>query len=199
MIWFSADWHLGDAGILIHHAPRFNAFGCVEEMDAQMLDQINSVCRPNDELYFLGDFCWKASRAGHYRQRLNVRNVHVCQGNHDTPSLCNHVSTFDHMLFRKLKSQGETHKFHLCHYPLMSWQGLHYGSMHLYGHSHGIYEDVLDKLHPNRRAMDVGIDVAYEKLGMWRPFSIDEVVQMLVGDEEVKLTRETRLEGPRII
>ncbi len=46
MIWFSADWHLGHAGILIHHARRLNAFECVEEMDAQMLDQLNSVVRP---------------------------------------------------------------------------------------------------------------------------------------------------------
>ncbi len=103
------------------------------------------------------------------------------------------------MLFRKIRWQGKTYKFHMCHYPLMSWQGLHYGGIHLYGHSHGIYEDVLDKLHPDRRAMDVGIDCAFKKLGMWRPFSIDEVVQMLVGDEEAKLTRENRLEGPRVI
>ncbi len=200
MIWFSADWHLGHAGIRTHQPVRGIKFADVADMDTQMIDQINSVCRRNDTLFFLGDFCWQASRAGHYRQRLNVRNFRVCQGNHDAASLRNHASTFDHMLFCRLCNRwGTAYKFHMCHYPLMSWQGLHYGSIHLYGHSHGRYESVLDELHPGRRAMDIGIDVAYEKFGMWRPFNIDEVVDMLVGDEEATLSHEDKLEGPRTV
>lgn len=195
-VYFTADTHFGHTGILAHQPERVNAFRCIEEMDTQLIDQINSIVRPNDELWHLGDFCWKASRAGHYRQRLNVRKLHVCQGNHDPKSLRNHVSSLSDMVCSKFSRGGETFKIHLCHYPLLSWRGLHYGSIHLYAHSHGTYEDKLDEIFPGRRAMDVGVDALFRLTGMWRPICLDEVIERLVKDEKLTLSRADRLPGP---
>jgi calcineurin-like phosphoesterase family protein len=64
---------------------------------------------------------------------------------------------------------GTVH-LHLSHYPHASWRGKNHGSIHLYGHSHGSMEEKLNQHWPNRRAMDVGIDIA------WRPFSLDEII-----------------------
>jgi calcineurin-like phosphoesterase family protein len=196
MIWFTADTHFGHTGILTHQLERLNAFECVEEMDTQLIDQINSLVRPNDELWHLGDFCWKASRAGHYRQRLNVRKLYMCQGNHDSNSLRNHVSGMKDMVCSKFIYGDETFKIHMCHYPLLSWRALHYGSIHLYGHSHGTYEDKLDEIFPGRRAMDVGVDSLFRLTGMWRPICLDEVIYTLVRHEKLLLTRADRLPGP---
>jgi len=181
MIWFTADSHFGHPGILIYQPERMNAFGCVENMDAEIIAQFNSVLRPNDELFHLGDFAWQASRAGHYRQRLNVRKLHIVRGNHDSSSLSKHCSTFSDMLCRKFKCEGFKHpvKVHMLHYPMLSWDGLHHGGIHLYGHSHGRYEDELDKIFPGRRSMDVGIDNIFRRFGMWRPISLDEVIELL--------------------
>jgi len=173
MIWFSADWHLGHGGILLHQSAR--QFENIEEMDAQLLDGINAVVQPKDTLYFLGDFCWKASKAGHYRQRLNVKEMLVCRGNHDAASLVKYVSRMELMLFAKFGDD----KFHLSHYPLLSWGAMHYGGYHLYGHCHGTFEEQLNTWFPRRRAMDVGIDYIHKLTGAWRPISLDEILERL--------------------
>lgn len=184
MIWFTADTHFGHSAILMHQSERLNAFECVEEMDAQLINQINANVHPDDELWHLGDFCWKAAKAGHYRQRLNVRKLYMCQGNHDPNSLRNHVSDMRDMVCRKFTQCNKTIKFHLCHYPLLSWRALHYGSIHLYGHSHGIYEKCLDEMFLGRRAMDVGVDNIFHLTGVWRPISLGEVIDRLVKDKD---------------
>lgn len=171
MIWFSADWHLGHSGILKHQVDR--QFADTEEMDTVLLDSINAVIKPNDTLYFLGDFCWRASRAGHYRQRINVKKLFVCRGNHDAASLVKHVSRMELMLFIKVNNI----KFHLSHYPLLSWSSMHHGGYHLYGHCHGTFEDQLNIWFPGRRAMDVGIDYIHKLTGEWSPISLNEVLE----------------------
>lgn len=183
MIWFTSDTHLGHMGILLHQAARLNAFECIEEMDAQLIDNINRVVGRDDTLYHLGDFCWQASRAGHYRQRLNVRQLHMLRGNHDSPSLKQHCSTFQDMLCKKFPSYiiGPRLKVHMLHYPMISWDALHYGGIHLYGHCHGSMEDQLNQWFPGRRAMDVGIDNIYKLTGEWRPISLNEVIARLAS------------------
>jgi len=191
-VWFSADWHLGHAGIFTHQAERAAAFECLDDMDAQILDRVNSVLRPGDELFFLGDFAWQASRYGHYRQRVRVRKFNVVRGNHDSSSLARHCSLFKDMLLRKFQTSRGRVKIHMLHCPMLSWYGLHHGSVHLYGHSHGRYEAQLDEIFPGRRAMDVGIDNVFRLTGMWRPISLEEVVYRLNAGEET----EERVPGP---
>jgi len=193
VIWFSADWHFGHEGILTHQLKRDEAFGSVEAMDTALIDGINAVVGPDDTLYFLGDFGWRATKYGHYRARLNVRQLHIVRGNHDRASLASFCSTFNDMLYRKFRIAGREHrvKIHLCHYPLLSWDGLHHGGIHLYGHSHGGYENELNAMFPGRRAMDVGIDYIHRLTGEWRPISMDEVLDRFGGD-----TTSERLPGP---
>ncbi len=176
MIWFTSDTHFGHSGILKHQPERSALYGCdVAAMDAAIIDGINRVVQPNDALWILGDVCWKASRAGHYRARIRCRKIHVVMGNHDSTSLRSHVSSLDSMVYRKF-DRGQQ-KFHLTHYPLASWRGREHGSIHLYGHSHGSMEEILNTIWPGRRAMDVGMDYAYRVLQQWRPFSLDEIVE----------------------
>jgi calcineurin-like phosphoesterase family protein len=156
---------------------RGEAFGSIEEMGDHLVDEINRVVRPKDILIHCGDFCWRAGRAGHWRQRLNVREIHVTQGNHDASSLRKHVSTMDYMLFKKFnQAHRMPDNFHMQHYPCLSWRKMQHKQFHLYGHSHGLFEDVLNNLWPGRRAMDVGIDHAFRLTGEWRPLSLDEVL-----------------------
>lgn len=176
MNWFCSDTHFGHTGILKHQPSRAEAFANVSDMDDYLIDQINKYVYPEDELYHLGDFCWSASKAGHYRQRLKVRKLHIIRGNHDSSSLKQHCSTFQDMLCKKFDGQ----KIHMLHYPMVSWDALHYGGIHLYGHCHGTYETQLDVLFPGRKSMDVGIDNIYRLTGEWRPISLNEVMERLV-------------------
>lgn len=174
MLWFTSDWHLGHQAILRHQPER--KFEYIEEMDAQIIDTCNRVVKPKDTLYHLGDFCWQASRAGHFRHRLKVKGLHVCRGNHDAPSLLKHVSTMEHMIFAKFKIDDEIKKFHLCHYPLLSWDSMYHGGYHLHGHCHGSLDD---KWLSGEKILDVGIDSIHRLLGEWRPVSLHEVLTML--------------------
>ena len=131
MIYWTADTHFGHTTILEHCPERLEAFGDLHTMNKVLIDNINSTVGRNDTLWHLGDFCWQASRAGSYRQRINCRKVHVVRGNHDTPSLKTHVESLEYMVFMK------NPKLHLCHYPLESWGSIHYGGIHLHGHCHG--------------------------------------------------------------
>ncbi len=173
--WIISDTHFGHQAILKHQPARLQRCNDIESMDTVIIDTINKYVDRNDELWHLGDFAWKASRCGHYRARLNVRQLHILQGNHDSASLRNFCSSFNTILCRKFDGQRIT----LCHYPMVSWPHLHYGGLHLYGHAHHSLEDQLDAIWPQRQSMDVGIDSALHRFGEMRPFSLEEIFQIL--------------------
>jgi len=171
-IWFTADTHFSHRAILRHMPDRGKCFNSVQEMGDHFIDETNRVVKKDDILIHAGDFVWRAGKAGHYRQRLNVRQILVARGNHDAASLAKHVSMMDYMLFKKF---GE-HHVHVQHYPCLSWRKREHGGIHVYGHSHGLFEDQLNTLWPGRRALDVGVDHAYRLTGEWRPLSLEEVL-----------------------
>lgn len=181
MIWFTSDLHLGHTRILEHQPARAAAFGGIHSMDGALIDSINSVVKPDDELWHLGDFCWKASQAAKYRQQIKCRTIFSVVGNHDSSSLSRCFSGSWDIRVKTFRVEDSEYRFHLCHYPMLSWSAMHHGSFHLYGHSHGTYEDKLDLILPGRRSMDVGIDAIYNKLGLWRPVSLEEVINLLTG------------------
>jgi calcineurin-like phosphoesterase family protein len=158
---------------------RGKVFATIEEMNDHLIGETNRVVKPGDLLIHAGDFCWKASRVGHFRARINVRQIHVARGNHDAPSLAKHVSVMELILFKKFEVNGERLHVHVEHRPCLSWDKKQHGGIHTYGHSHGLFEDVLNNLWPGRRAMDVGVDHAFRLTGEWRPLSLDEVLYFI--------------------
>lgn len=57
----------------------------------------------------------------------------------------------------------------LCHYAMRVWDRSHYGSLHLYGHSHG-------RLHGLGRSMDVGVDCH-----AFYPIRLDRIIDQLLA------------------
>lgn len=174
--WITADLHLAHKNILEHMPLR--EFEDIVDMEDCFIDTINSLVRPGDLLIIAGDFCWKAGKYGHFRQRLNVREIHIAAGNHDTASLKDHVSIMRRMLFSKMQKRW----FHIQHYPCLSWKKMQKGGIHCYAHSHGMFEEQLDTLWPYRNSMDIGIDNALQLMGQFRPFHIDEVIARCSND-----------------
>lgn len=172
MDWFTADTHLDHMSILVHQKRPYTS---IEEMNDVLIENINKVVKPRDRLFHLGDFVWKASRFGHFRHRLLVKELWVTYGNHDARSLKKFVSWAGEVAFVKINDQY----FHLCHYPILSWRKREHGGFHLYGHSHGMFEGWLDKNFPGRLAIDIGVDNAFNLLGEYRPFSLDEVLEKI--------------------
>jgi len=147
--WFSADFHLGHQNIIRYCGRPFQTTG---EMDAVILDRLNSSVKQNDVLYFLGDFCLgSADRVRHYRDRIRCRNIHVIEGNHDR------VARRLTGVFLSWEKLAEIHvgqqRIVLCHYAMRVWHHRGRGVWHLYGHSHGKLPD-----DPASLSMDVGVD-----------------------------------------
>ena len=170
--WFTSDLHFDHAKILEHMPLRGEAFEDIHDMEDCLIDTINSLVKPKDRLIIAGDFCWRAGKVGHFRSRLNVREILVARGNHDAPSIKKHVSQCRDMLFVKIDGKH----FHIQHYPLVSWRKMQYGGIGCYGHSHGMFEEQLDDIWPYRNAMDIGVDNALELTGEFRPFHYEEII-----------------------
>lgn len=167
-IWFTADLHFNHKIVL-----RGRGFIGVSEHDQFLINQWNSVVQRKDSVYVLGDFCLGLDQ----KYFLSVvrelsGNIHLIIGNHDQLALKAHRR---HNVFCWAKDtyllKAQEHSFWLSHYAHRVWPLSHYGSMHLYGHSHG-------NLEGHGRSMDVGVDCC----GM-RPIHIDEIIDTLVNKD----------------
>lgn len=180
-IWFTSDWHLGHTNIAGKKVSKWKSgyrdFDSVHNMNKEICNTINKYVRPEDIIYFLGDFCF----GGHintpeYRKHISCQTIHLMRGNHD-----NHVDLYKNCFTSiqdVLTVKHDQHTFFLSHYSHRIWLGSHKGYIHLYGHSH---DSILDY----GKSMDVGIDVAKRLLGEYRPFSIEEIINIM-DKKEVK-------------
>lgn len=207
-VWFTSDTHFGHANIIKYSDRPFlcptdaaareanggSWDGCkhsisdasLRRMETAFIDNINAVVGPKDILWHLGDFVFsKDSNYGPAAEailkRINCRNVYFVWGNHDKRSEAfakQFTSTHDLV---KVKVRGQ--RIVLCHYAMAIWDGSHRDAWHLYGHSHGSAEKILDERLPGRRSLDVGVDNANRLLGQYRPFSFAEVEAILKDRE----------------
>lgn len=150
-VYFTSDTHFGHANIIKYSKRPFNN---VDDMDATLIRNWNSVVNHDDVVYHLGDFAVGGGPARPYINRLNG-TIYFCWGNHDKrlsdvkywgpPK----VYGIDHIIHADVDGQHIV----LCHYAMKVWNKSHKGAWHLYGHSHGSLPD-----DPNSLSLDVGVD-----------------------------------------
>jgi calcineurin-like phosphoesterase family protein len=146
-------------------------------MDETLINNWNSVIKDSTtEVYHLGDFSF--NHAHIYLSKLNGIKLFV-RGNHEKP-LLNTINKKDVPYIRNIKIEGYP-DITLCHFAMRVWPSSHFGSLHLFGHSHG-------KLEPYKKSVDVGVDshwITGKK--EYRPFSCEEVCAYLEKREGEKL------------
>lgn len=188
-IFFTADQHFGHANAArLCHRP----YDSVEEMDADLARRWNKVVSTGDTVYHLGDFTLSGTDAAiKYFSMLNGWvNILGNHWHHDRRWLGN--SGFSRMPWLRTKTgpvtilppmhvietrnSGSLPAIVLCHYPLAEWDHKHYGAWHLHGHSHNNY--VADG-----KILDVGVDSAAVWLDEYRPFSLEEVADIMRSKE----------------
>lgn len=195
-IWFTSDTHYHHKNIVRgssswefqryegsgnSQAIGVRDFDTLEEHNELIINNFNSLIKPQDELWHLGDW----SFGGHeqikiFRDRLVCRNINLVFGNHDQhiePSSSPYRSLFrscqyyKEMSFKVDQKWGEFKKVNiiLLHYAMRVWNRSHHGSIHLYGHSHGTLPDA------GNRSMDVGVDThdLY-------PYHLDEILDLML-------------------
>lgn len=183
-IWFTSDTHFGHKNIVlgtttwaVDRRGGCRVFDTVEEHDQTIVDNFNSLVKPDDILYHMGDW----SFGGHenikkYRNLVKCKNIHLILGNHDqhiVPRDSPYRGCFSSVHYVNNFSikwdggqLGKT-KFFLSHYSHQVWENSHHGTIHLFGHSHGTLSGI-------GRSMDVGVDTHN-----FYPYSLDEIMYFM--------------------
>jgi calcineurin-like phosphoesterase family protein len=142
-----------------------------------MIDLWNSQVNPEDTVYHLGDFSfYKSSQTIDVLSRLNGYKIFL-KGNHDSDQYMKpYVSTKvinEYKMYDEIKIKG-LHAV-LFHFNIRAWHKQGYGSIHLFGHSHGNLKDNFGL------SLDVGIDSAFNIYGKHKFFTEEDVVQYMQG------------------
>ena len=162
----TADHHFGHEAVLRMSGLPFASIG---EHDEYLVEAWNASVGPKDEVWHLGDFAYKCTQehAARVFSRLNgvKRLVH---GNHEKrgktlPWASQHEGFVDTVI--------EGRRAFLCHYAFRAWPGAFRGTLHFYGHTHGLLPDT-------RQSCDVGVD-----RWQYRPASFPEILARLEATE----------------
>jgi len=172
-IFFTSDTHFCEPGMNSYSRRPFKS---VEEHDAELVKNWNSVVKPTDTVYHLGDIAlassWKTRRPQKILKQLNGI-IHLIRGNHDRKipkgGLERFASVQDYLYFEHKPRNKPRRYITLCHFPMWDWQGSHRGSWQLHGHCH--HGKGMRQSPPKRgKQLDVGVD------GHWySPISFEEV------------------------
>jgi calcineurin-like phosphoesterase family protein len=141
-------------------------FASIDEHDEALIANWNSVVRPEDTVWHLGDFCYRCSEdyARSVFGRLRGRRCFLVRGNHDRiGSRLPWDGVFDVAQVVVPGPGGSSKGVWLSHYAHRVWPRMHRGDLHLFGHSHGT-------LPGTTASTDVGVDCF-----AFRPVTIDEI------------------------
>jgi len=167
------EWRMPDGSTPIEQTRDFTD---LEKMNAAIVNGINGVVMQDDVLIHLGDWSFGGfDSILEFWGRLMCKNIYLILGNHDK-----HIKNnkFDvRGVFTNVDKEEDEfifngHFFHMSHYPIMSWNKIKDGSIHLHGHTHFEGE--------NRfgigRKMDMGLFGHPEK----RPYNLKtEVIPLM--------------------
>ena len=173
MDFFTADPHYYHKNVItLCNRP----FANLDEMHEKLINNWNARVTDSDTVYVLGDFCF----GGHNKALSIIRQLNglikFIPGSHDEWLSKSYlielprISILEPLISIEYKEYGGKERplvVVLCHYSLRTWDRSHYGSLHLYGHSHG-------NLPPLPRSMDVGVDC-----NNYFPVSLTEIIKKL--------------------
>lgn len=171
MILFTADHHFGHKNI-IRHCNR--PFQSVEEMDATLIKNWNAAVGQHDTVYILGDLFFRnVISAKEYLQQLKGKK-HLITGNHDKYWMKD-IDLLKH--FERVELMAEisdgAHKITLCHYPMMTWNGVAKGSYMIHGHIHNNTRDPYFSLIRNMpNLLNAGVEI-----NNYMPVSFQELLK----------------------
>jgi len=173
-LWITSDTHFGHSNLVKGITkwrdkktgaipPNVRDYNTLDEMNAAIVDNINSCVKEDDLLLCLGDWAFGGfDNIRIFRNRLLCKNIHLITGNHDHHIVKNKdnirsiFSTVTEFYTQISISQPDKESIDLiaCHFPLASWENMSKGWIQIFGHVH---------LPPHQRimggrAMDVGMD-----------------------------------------
>ena len=193
-IWFTSDTHFGHNNI-IKFCKR--PWKTTEEMDEALIERWNSVVKPDDIVFHLGDFAFATnSRWKEIIQRLNG-HIYLIVGNHDEIRYPGHqVFELFEGVTTQLALKIDNRHVYLNHYPFLCYGGTYRNPeqavIQLYGHIHsgpncgGMDTDRLVNLFPYQ--YDVGVDN-----NNYTPVSWQQVQEIINKQVEYSIEAKNRV------
>ena len=134
--YFISDLHLGHKNAIdLDNRP----FDSIEQMDETLIQNWNSVVKPEDHIWILGDLAWKSwNKSGFLLKQLKGKK-HLIIGNHDKiqNTQQNYFATIDEAKEITVFIEDVKYKVVMSHYPIPWYNGhRHPNRIHLYGHVH---------------------------------------------------------------
>lgn len=179
-IYLTSDWHFGHDREFIWKA---RGYSSVEEMNEDQIDKINSLIKPEDDLYILGDLMLGDTDKGMECVKCIKGNLHIILGNHDTQNRQEKYKELNAEIlgWASVLNYRKYH-FYMSHFPTLTGnlekESLHQMTLNLFGHTHqttNFYEDMPYMYH-------VGVD----SHNGW-PVLLDDIIeQMKIKVEECK-------------
>lgn len=163
---FTSDWHIGHGNVMTFDERPFEN---LKDMEEQLIQKWNNKVTDKDTVYCLGDMFWCDDiKAKAIIKSLKGDKI-LIPGNH-TKGIKNQENR---KLFKEIVDYKEINLdktlIIMSHYPIFSWKGMRYGSIHLYGHLHNTQEQRLYEQHIKMmRSYDIQFD-AYN-VGCMMPY-----------------------------
>ena len=136
-------------------------FDTLDQMNDRIVNGINSVVGQDDILFHLGDWSFGGfERIEEFRNRINCKNIHIVLGNHDhhierdREDIRRLFTSVNQYLELEVKGKDWEQNYVLMHYPIISWNKMNDGVIHLHGHVHLSADRRIGK----GKTMDVGVD-----------------------------------------
>ncbi len=166
-LYFTSDTHYMHTNICRGTTRWSNAdgftrdFDTLDQMNNRIVNGINSVVGQDDILFHLGDWSFGGfEMIEQFRNRINCRNIHIILGNHDhhierdREGIRGLFTSVNQYLELEVKGKDWEQNYVLMHYPIISWNKMNDGVIHLHGHVHLSADRRIGK----GKTMDVGVD-----------------------------------------
>jgi calcineurin-like phosphoesterase family protein len=166
-IFFASDHHFDHANILTFkrdNGTPLREFESVSHMNEHMVNCHNSVVKPGDKVYFLGDVCMdRKSRGLEILARMNGEKV-LIKGNHDQCKPADYLR-----YFKDIRGSHQFEGLIMTHIPIHSESLARWG-LNVHGHLHyNVVRMPLSQI-PDKRYFNVGM----ERIN-YTPISLEEI------------------------
>ena len=166
-IFFASDHHFNHANILTFKrddGTPLREFESVSHMNEHIINCHNSVVRPGDKVYFLGDVCMDRKGKGlEILARMNGEKV-LIKGNHDQCKPADYLK-----YFKDIRGSHQFDGLIMTHIPIHSESLARWG-LNVHGHLHyNVVRMPLSQI-PDRRYFNVGM----ERVN-YTPISLEEI------------------------
>lgn len=170
---YISDTHFGHKNVINFDK---RPFGDVGQMDQVLIALWNDRVQKDDDVWILGDFCYRSQHAPEWYLRQLKGHKHLIVGNHDDVTLESnnankYLESIDMMVNCNDCFNKENVQVILCHYPIAEWPHIHRGSYHLFGHIHNRLDDTYYFMKDRHRAYNAGC-----MINNYAPSSLREII-----------------------